>query len=70
MREKQLLKLEFLFYNAKILKIMMTWKIVRASTASVLYRYIDERWGLNIIGEIIILKKKNLRFIPGFKFVN
>ena len=31
-----------MFYNADILKIMMTGKIVGASTASVLYRYIDD----------------------------
>ena len=29
------------FYNADVLKIKMTWKIVRASKASVLYVYID-----------------------------
>ena len=40
MGEKQLLKSEFLFYNANILKIMMTWKIVGTSKVSVLYIYI------------------------------
>ena len=40
--EKQLLKSEFLFYNANVLKIMMTWKIVRVSKTSVLYIYIDK----------------------------
>ena len=40
MGEKQLLKSEFLFYNANILKIMMTWKIVEGSKSSVLYIYI------------------------------
>ena len=38
--EKQLLKSEFLFYNANVLKIMMTWKIVRVSKASFIYIYI------------------------------
>ena len=40
MGEKQLLKSDF-FFNANILKIMMTWKIVGVSKASVLYIYID-----------------------------
>ena len=30
-----------MFFNANILKIMMTWKIVGASKALVLYIYID-----------------------------
>ena len=30
-----------MFFNANILKIMMTWKIVRVSKVSVLYIYID-----------------------------
>ena len=40
MGEKQILKSEILFYNANILKIMMTGEIVGVSKVSVLYTYI------------------------------
>ena len=33
------LKSEFLFYNADVLKIKMTWKIMGASKVSVIYIY-------------------------------